>query len=159
MPTYSPEFKEAVIARMLPPGSESMNRISRETGVCLTTLRKWKQRALGEAGLRERAEGRERQVPSLSRRFQIVFESAGLSDEELSAYARSQGLHVDQIEQYRRDCLQADVLISKLEQDHRLEQQALEEQLQAAQRDNKAKDKTIVELAALVALAKKINAI
>ena len=33
MPTYSPEFKEAVIARMLPPGSESMNHISRETAV------------------------------------------------------------------------------------------------------------------------------
>ena len=92
-------------------------------------------------------------------RLRIVAAVAGLSDEELSAYARSQGLHVDQIKQYRRDCLQADVLISKLEQDHRLEQQALEEQLRAAQRDNKAKDKTIVELAALVALAKKINAI
>ena len=76
MPTYSPEFKEAVIARMLPPGSESMNRISRETGVCLTTLRKWKQRALGEAGLHERAEGRRPQAASLSRRFRIA--AAGL---------------------------------------------------------------------------------
>ena len=33
MPTYSPEFREAVIARTLPPGSESMNRISWESAV------------------------------------------------------------------------------------------------------------------------------
>ena len=48
-------------------------------------------------------------------------------------------MHVDQIKQYRRDCLQADVLISKLEQDHRLEQQAQEVQLRASERDSKPK--------------------
>lgn len=159
MPVYSPEFREAITARMLPPNNESMNSLARESGVCLTTLRKWKQKALGEAALQERAEGRAGSLPSLSRKFRIAFESAGLSDEELAAYARSKGLHVEQIKEYRRDCLQADALLSKLEKEHRLESQALEERLRAAEAEKKVLNKTVVEPAALVTLAKKINAI
>ena len=75
-------------------------------------------------------------------RLRIVAAAAGLSDEELAALSRSQGLHVDQIKQYRRDCLQAEVLYSELEQDHRLEQQALEERLRVAERDSKPRTRS-----------------
>lgn len=155
--SYSPDFREAIVARMLPPHNEPMRRIARETGICLTTLRVWKQRALGEQSLKSQSAGG--QAPSLSHKFQIAFESANLSDEELSAYARSHGLQVEQIQGYRRDCLQADALLRDLDSRRRQEVSAMEARLKDLEQEQKAKDKTIVELAALVTLAKKIKAI
>ena len=96
---------------------------------CASPRRASASRALGEAGAHELAWGRQPQVASLSRRLRIAAAAAGLSDEELSAYARSQGLHVDQIAQQRRDCLCADALHSGLEQDHPPVQQAQEVRL------------------------------
>ena len=152
--SYSPDFREAIIARMLPPGSESMNRIARETGISVTTLRVWKQRALGERSLQTQSGGD--RTPSLSYKFQIAFESASLSEEELSAYARARGLQVEQIQGYRRDCLQADALLRDLDSRRRQEVSAMEARLRDLEQEQKARDRTIAELAALVALAKKI---
>ena len=86
----------------------------------------------------------------------VISESDGpcrRSDTPACSPVLRQGPHVDQIKQYRRDCLRSDVLISRLEQDHPPVQPAPEGQLRAAQRDNKAKDKTIMELSAPLAPA------
>ena len=69
--SYSPDFRAAIVARMLPPRSEPMRRIARETGISVTTLRVCKQRSLGERSLQSQSDGVH--TPSLSHRFQIAF--------------------------------------------------------------------------------------
>lgn len=43
MASYSKEFKEKMIVRMLPPNNESVAKISREIIISVSTLHKWKK--------------------------------------------------------------------------------------------------------------------
>lgn len=45
MGSYSPERKAAVIARMLPPHSQSIYQISRQEGIPVNTLYGWRSQA------------------------------------------------------------------------------------------------------------------
>lgn len=45
---YSPELKEALLRRMLPPNNESIRKISREEGIAEQTLRNWRDKARKE---------------------------------------------------------------------------------------------------------------
>ena len=45
---YSPELKEALLRRMLPPNNESITKISKEEGISEQTLRNWRDKARKE---------------------------------------------------------------------------------------------------------------
>ena len=45
---YSPEFKEAMLRRMLPPNNESITKIAKEEGLSEQTLRNWRDKARKE---------------------------------------------------------------------------------------------------------------
>lgn len=45
MARYSEEFKYSTIKRMMPPQSESVLSISKETGLSEATLHQWKKKA------------------------------------------------------------------------------------------------------------------
>ncbi len=45
---YSPEFKEVLLRRMLPPNNESISKIAREEGISEQTLRNWRDKARKE---------------------------------------------------------------------------------------------------------------
>lgn len=45
---YSPEFKEAMLRRMLPPNNESIKKIAKEEGLSEQTLRNWRDKARKE---------------------------------------------------------------------------------------------------------------
>lgn len=42
---YSPELKDALLRRRLPPNNESITKISREEGISEQTLRNWRDKA------------------------------------------------------------------------------------------------------------------
>ena len=42
---YSPEYKEAMLRRMLPPNNESITKIAKEEGLSEQTLRNWRDKA------------------------------------------------------------------------------------------------------------------
>lgn len=44
----SPELKDALLRRMLPPNNESITKISREEGISEQTLRNWRDKARKE---------------------------------------------------------------------------------------------------------------
>ena len=45
---YSPEYKEAMLRRMLPPNNESIKKIAKEEGLSEQTLRNWRDKARKE---------------------------------------------------------------------------------------------------------------
>ena len=42
---YSPELKESVLRRILPPNSESITKVAKETGLSEQTIRNWRDKA------------------------------------------------------------------------------------------------------------------
>ena len=155
---YSPELKNALLRRMLPPNNESITKIAREEGIPEQTLRNWRDKA--------RREGMA--VPGIDAlpddwstqdKFLIVVETASMNETDLADYARKKGLYVEQIKAWRDACMNANGGVAKEAarlnrklRDSEKERKKLEKELQR-------KEKALAETAALLVLSKKANAI
>ena len=155
---YSPEFKEAMLRRMLPPNNESIKKIAKEEGLSEQTLRNWREKARKEGYA---APGTDASPDDWSTqdKFLIVVETASLNESELAEYARKKGLYVEQIKAWKDACMNANGGIAKEAarlnrelKDSQKERKMLEKELQR-------KEKALAEAAALLVLSKKANAI
>ena len=155
---YSPEYKDSILRRILPPNNESITKIAREEGLSEQTIRNWQIKARKEGYA---APGKDA-VPddwSTQDKFLIVVETASLNETELAEYARKKGLYVEQIKAWKDACMNANGGIAK-------EAARLNRELKESQRERKKlekeiqrKDKALAEAAALLVLSKKANAI
>lgn len=155
---YSPEFKEAMLRRMLPPNNESIKKIAKEEGLSEQTLRNWRDKARKE-GYAAPGTGASPDDWSTQDKFLIVVETASLNESELAEYARKKGLYVEQIKAWKDACMNANGGIAKEAarlnrelKDSQKERKKLEKELQR-------KEKALAEAAALLVLSKKANAI
>ena len=103
---YSPELKDALLRRMLPPNNESITKISREEGISEQTLRNWRDKARKEGYAAPGTDA----VPddwSTQDKFLVVVETAGMNETELAEYARKKGLYIEQIKTWKDACMNA----------------------------------------------------
>ena len=109
---YSPELKEALLRRMLPPNNESISKIAKEEGLSEQTLRNWRDKARKDGyaapGIDALADDW-----STQDKFLVVVETAGLNETELAEYARKKGLYVEQIQVWKDACMNANGGIAK----------------------------------------------
>ena len=94
---YGPALREAILRRILPPNSEPLSKVARDSGICLQTLFNWKNQAIAD-GL-SFPEETETEKFSSQEKFRIVVESEALNETELAEYARSKGVYVEQLRQ------------------------------------------------------------
>ena len=155
---YSPELKEAMLRRMLPPNNESITKISKEEGISEQTLRNWRDKARKE-GVAAPGKDAKPDDWSTQDKFLIVVETASLNEAELAEYARKKGLYVEQIKAWRDACMNANGGVAKEAarlnrklKDSIRERKKLEKELQR-------KEKALAEAAALLVMSKKAAAI
>lgn len=155
---YSPEFKEAMLRRMLPPNNESISVISKQEGISEQTLRNWRDKARRD-GIAAPAKDANSDDWSTQDKFLIVVETASLNETDLAEYARKKGLYVEQIKAWRDACMNANGGVAK-------EAARLNRELKESQKERKKlekelqrKEKALAETAALLVLSKKLNAI
>lgn len=155
---YSPELKEAMLRRMLPPNNESITKISKEEGISEQTLRNWRDKARKE-GVAAPGKDAKPDDWSTQDKFLIVVETASLNEAELAEYARKKGLYVEQIQAWRDACMNANGGVAKEAarlnrelKDSIKERKKLEKELQR-------KEKALAEAAALLIMSKKAAAI
>jgi len=91
-------------------------------------------------------------------KFAVVVETAYLSESELSEYCRSKGLFIDQVKQWKQQCIQG--FQSNEEQNKTIKQQAKEDkvEIKSLKKDLRYKEKALAETAALLVLRKKLKA-
>lgn len=155
---YSPELKEAMLRRMLPPNNESITKISKEEGISEQTLRNWRDKARKE-GVAAPGKDAKPDDWSTQDKFLIVVETASLNEAELAEYARKKGLYVEQIKAWKDACMNANGGVAKEAarlnrelKDSIKERKKLEKELQR-------KEKALAEAAALLIMSKKAAAI
>ena len=109
---YSPELKESILRRLLPPNSESVTKVAREEGISEGTLRNWLNKARRDG---HPAPGKDATTDDWSTqdKFLVVVETASLSESELAEYARKKGLYVEQIKAWRDACINANGGVAK----------------------------------------------
>ena len=155
---YSPEYKEAILRRMLPPNNESITKIAKEEGLSEQTLRNWRDKARKEGYA---APGKDAAPDDWSTqdKFLIVVETVSLNETELAEYARKKGLYVEQIKAWKDACMNANGGIAKEAARLNRELKDSQKECKKLERELQRKEKALAEAAALLVLSKKANAI
>lgn len=152
---YSQGFKESILKKVLPPESKSVAEISRETGIAAWTIYQWKRAArdgtLTDTGGELRPSDR-----GPAEKLRLLLEGNSLEEEQRGTWLREHGLHSEHLnvwEQELRD------IVSDKDQKLRQDLAETKKKLKETERELARKEKALAEMAALVALKKKANAI
>ena len=156
MREYSEEFKANIIARMLPPNNVGVAQLAQETGISKNTLYTWRIKHRKPPGNSPAPQVASGELNS-EEKFAVVIESASLNEVELSEYCRRKGLYPEQIQAWRKACMQANVSVAPKVDQTQVRAQA--KQLKQLEAELRRKDKALAETAALLVLQKKVQAI
>src|ERR687884_1392985 len=100
MARYGQKFKDAVVARLLPPESSPIEAVSQKVGISVPTLERWRAAALaaddGTASPRQ-------WTPAA--RLEAVIATAAMDEAARSAWCREQGLFPAELEAWKRDAI------------------------------------------------------
>src|SRR5690554_3574807 len=100
MSRYSPERKEAVLSKLLPPYNLTVAELARHEGISPATLynsTKYPYSAL----FRSPGHTNKSEQWSAEAKLATVIETATLSEAELSEYCRKKGLYPDQVHRWK----------------------------------------------------------
>lgn len=167
MSHYTEAFKGKIVQRLLLPGGPTATALSRETGIHQTTLSRWLQDARKVRPMTTKKDLPEHSEPprpprrtedwTAEERLRVVHAASRLSEAELGAFLRREGLHQVQLDAWREaalDALQPAAVATKANKGaseaRRIRE--LEKQL-------RRKEKALAEAAALLVLSKKVNAL
>lgn len=149
MARYEQAFKDRAVARLLPPESSSVELLSREIGVSVETLERWRAEALSLPG--------GKRIWTAAARMEAVM-TASMDDEARSAWCREKGLYPSELEIWRQGATAA---LAEPEEARASPQQTRQakKRIKELERELTRKDKALAETAALLVLSKKLSAI
>jgi transposase-like protein len=153
--TYPRDFKEAVLDKIF-NSDLSFRQISAEVGIPRATLHGWKKQYM----VKEDPEAIKTQSENWSaeEKFAVVLHTATLSEVELNAYCRENGLYPGQIKSWREACIRGND--SKAKHEHRTTAYRTDKRkIQVLERELRRKEKALAETAALLVLRKKFDAL
>ncbi len=154
MTQYPKEFKDSIIAKMLPPNNMSVPRLAKDTGIPKDTLYAWRIKYRKTSGDTTPQPSASEELNS-EEKFTAVIESASLNELELSAYCRRKGLYPVQISAWRSSCMQANGSAPNKLDRSKLRIQT--KQIKQLESELRRKDKALAETAALLVLKKKVQ--
>jgi transposase len=156
MKRYSPELKESIIRKMMPPRNMSVSQLIKETGISDATLYNWRKEARSKGGIVP-GDGKNPERWSSEAKFAVVLETAGMTEQELGEYCRAKGLYAEQITAWRKQCEKANQAGAKQVSTEQSKKD--KKRIKALERELRKKDKALAETAALLVLRKKADAI
>jgi transposase-like protein len=150
MARYGQAFKQRAVARLLPPESAAVEVISREIGVSVSTLERWRSEAMSEpSGTR---------TWTAAARLEAVIVTAAMDEAAKSAWCREQGLYTTELEGWRQHAVSALSSPGEAVAGTQHSRQA-QRRIKELEREVRRKDKALAETAALLVLSKKLSAI
>ncbi len=100
---YSPERKEAVLKKMMPPHNRSISQLAQKEGISEATLYNWRNEARTKGILLPDGDTGPEGWTARDK-FAAVMETASLNEEETAEYCRRKGIYPDQIKVWRKAC-------------------------------------------------------
>jgi len=164
MTSYTAGFKTRMIQRMAGREGISATALAKEVGVSQNTLSRWlrevsvpvptvppmkkKKSATRKGSHRGR---------TAEEKLQIVLKAAALSDDELGAFLRREGLHEAQLEEWRAKVMEGATGALKAPHGKRSGRTPEFQKIRALERELVRKDKALAEVTALLVLKKKLE--
>ena len=157
MKRYPEERKQALIEKMMPPNIAPV-RCWLKNGHSDVTLYHWRKQAKAR-GLVVPGDGKNPENWSPEDKFAVVLETASLNEAELAEYCRKKGLFTEQIDAWKRGCIQGNARAAEQAKVDREQARQDRREIKALKKDLRKKEKALAETAALLVLRKKANAI
>lgn len=162
---YSEKFKQRMIQRLSRPNAPSATKLSVEVGVPQPTLSLWLRRARRLPPMAKQhneepqpAEPRSPKSWSSEEKYRVVLEAATIADVDLGEFLRRKGLHAAQLEEWRRVAAEgAKAALGQARKPGRQQPKSDPRRVRELERELRRKDRALAELAALVALKKKLD--
>jgi transposase len=155
---YSDTMKARMISRMTGPNAMSATALSRDVGIAQCTLSRWLREASIMGGMSKSKKDPIPQSPRdwpLERKLRVVLESLSLSDQELGAFLRREGLHEAQLQEMRSSVEEA---FSDQKKKKRSKKVSSEKKaIKKLEKELARKDKALAEVTALLVLKKKLE--
>jgi len=135
----------------------SVAEVSKEEGISRATLYYWRQQ-LRQSGAAVPNSNTSSEQWSAQTKLAIIAETYSMTENELSQYCRAKGLYLEQIKNWRNECMQG--FKSSKEQGSEAKKQAKEDKLEIKElkKELRYKEKALAETAALLVLRKKLKA-
>ena len=155
---YSPERKEAVLRKMMPPHNRSIKQLAQEEGISEATLFNWRKQAREKGFLLPDGDSGP-EGWSARDKFAAVLETAALNEADLAEYCRTKGIYPEQLLQWRKACERANDWDRENTLRLKSEKKADRQRIRKLERELNRKEKALAEVAALLVLRKKAQAI
>ena len=151
MARYGQAYKDRIVARLLPPESAAVDVVSREVGISVATLERWRADALAKdlAAL-----GSQRWTAAA--RLEAVIATAAMDEATRSAWCREQGLYPAELEAWKQDAIAG---LGEPRAASAVEARQDRRRVKELERELHRKDKALAETAALLVLSKKLAAV
>lgn len=155
MKHYSKELKDSIIARLLPPINAKAADLHKETGIPEGTMASW---------LHEVRKSNHQKSPAkvfnqcgADIKLAVIIETASLNETELAEYCRARGVYPEEIAKWKASFIKdASTQPNRVDHDLLLQEQKKNQQLQ---KELNRKEKALAEVAALLVLQKKFQAL
>ena len=150
MARFGQSFKDRAVARLLPPESATLELVSKEAGIVVGTLEKWRESIASMP-----ARGRAWTAPA---KLQAVITTAALSEVDKNAWCREHCIYPTELEQW---CSSATTALAD-PQGARAKPEVTRndrKRIKDLERELLRKDRALAETAALLVLSKKVAAI
>jgi transposase-like protein len=155
---YSPERKEAVLKKMMPPHNRTIKQLALEAGISEATLYNWRQEARSKGILMPDGDSGPTGWNARDK-FAAVVESASLNEQETAEYCRRKGIYPHQLEQWRKACEDANDWDKQANIKLKAERKTDQKRIKNLEKELQRKEKALAEAAALLVLQKKVQAI
>jgi len=154
VPSYSAEFKEQVVRKLMPPHNQTVAALSRETGISEASLYNWKKQFRAKGFVVPKKSTHADQWDAKAK-LAAVIQTAAMNEAERSQYCREHGLYPEQIDAWRDAFESTDMGASA----NKAELSAERKKSRALEKELHRKEKALAEAAALLTLSKKAQAI
>ena len=150
MARYGQAFKDRAVARMLPPESSAAEVVSREVGIGVETLERWREEALSKPAV-----GR---TWTARARLDAVVTVAAMDEATKNGWCREHGVYPAELEKWRASATSA---LAEPEEARASPQSTRHDKkrIKELERELLRKERALAETAALLVLSKKVAVI
>lgn len=155
MASYSKEFKEQIVRKMMPPNSQSVARISRESGVPNQTLYAWRKQ-YQDKGFVMPAKNASPNKWDAKTRLAAIIQTAAMNEAERAEYCRKNGLYTEQLDEWKAAF---EGMTESPKAGSSKDVAAERKKVKSLEKELLRKERALAETAALLTLSKKAQAI
>lgn len=167
---YTEVMKARMIKRMTGPRAVTATALAEETGIPQPTLSRWLRvagtvrpvsKTSTKGSTSTSSPPRRVQRWTSQQKVQLVLEAAGLSDQDLGVFLRSNGLHREQLDKWRQQAIEGatTALDNGSATRKKVSPSPEHKRIRELEKELRRKDKALAETTALLVLKKKFDAL